>query len=166
MDPVVLVHARALLAGDRAIVIEGDIREPEAILAHPDLRAHLDLTHPVAVIMAAILHFIGDEEDPAGIVRTFTDAMAPGSALVISHGVDDGDGPVSAATREAAAIYAQATGPVTLRTREQVAAWFDGFRLVPPGLVDADTWRRTGTGTTTAPIAAGVGILAGKDDRD
>jgi len=164
-DEVVLVHARALLADSpRTIVIEGDIREPEKILAHPEVRAHVDYARPLAVVMCAILHFVAPEEDPAGIVRTFREAMAPGSALVISHVVDDGDDAVSAATRKSAEIYSQTTAPVTLRTRAEVGAWFDGFRLVPPGLVDADDWRRTGNAKTTAPIVAGVGILDGRHD--
>lgn len=162
VDPIVLVHARALLADSpRTIVIEGDIREPGRILDHPDLRSHVDFTRPLAVIMAAILHFVGDEADPAGIVRAFTDVLAPGSALVVSHVVVDGDDTVSAATRTGAQRYAETTAPLTLRTRDQVAAWFEGFRLVPPGLVDADAWRRNGTSKTTAPIVAGVGVRTG-----
>jgi hypothetical protein len=48
---------------------------------------------------------------------------------------------------------------IVVRSRAQVAAWFDGFRLVPPGLVDADQWQRAGNGKITAPIVAGVGVL-------
>ena len=71
VDPIVLVHARALLADSpRTIVVEGDIREPEKILGHADVRAHLDFSRPVAVVMCAILHFVDDHEDPRGIVRT------------------------------------------------------------------------------------------------
>jgi hypothetical protein len=162
-DPIVLVHARALLAGSGTIVVEGDVREPGKILADPDLRAHLDFARPVALVMCAILHFVADHEDPAAIVAGFRDVMAPGSALVITHVVDDGDNTASAATRAAADIYAETTAPFALRSREQVAAWFAGFRLVEPGLVDADLWRRNGNGNgngkTTAPIVAGVGLL-------
>jgi hypothetical protein len=164
-DPVVLVHARALLADSpRTIVVEGDVREPKAILAQAEVRAHLDFAQPLAVVVCAILHFVTPEEDPAGIVRAFADVMVPGSALVVSHVVDDGDDAVSAATRQGAAIYTQTTASFVPRSREQVAAWFDGFALVPPGLVDADAWRRTGNGRTTAPIVAGVGILDGGPD--
>ncbi|MEJ2578134.1 MAG: SAM-dependent methyltransferase [Kineosporiaceae bacterium] len=166
-DPNVLAYARALLADSaRTVAVDGDLREPEAILAHPQVRARLDFTRPIAVIMAAVLHFVGEEQDPAGIVGAFADALAPGSALVVSHVVDDG-GPVGAATRAAAAVNAGAAVPFVLRSRAQVAAWFDGFRLVPPGLVDADAWRRVGTGRTTAPIVAGVadvGVRTGKPD--
>jgi hypothetical protein len=159
-DPVVLVHGRALLEDNhRTIVIEGDIREPERILADRQLRGLIDFGQPVAVLCAAILHFVGDDAGPAGIVRAFADVMAPASALVISHVVDDGDGQRAAATWESAAIYCETTAPFVLRSRAQVAAWFDGFRLVPPGLVDADLWQRAGNGKTTAPIVVGVGVL-------
>ena len=163
-DPVVLVHARALLADTgRTIVVEGDVRDPEAVLAVPELRAHLDLARPVAVVMAAILHFV--TEDPARIVAAFRDVMVAGSALVVSHVVDDGDSSVDVATRKGAEIYCETTAPFIVRTRDQVAGWFDGFDLVPPGLVVADAWRRTGNGRTTAPIVAGVGLLDGPTDR-
>jgi O-methyltransferase involved in polyketide biosynthesis len=160
VDPIVLVHARALLADSpRTIVIEGDIREPDKILTHPDVCAHLDFTRPVAVMMCAILHFIGDDEDPAWIVEAFREVMVSGSALAISHVVDDEDSAASAATRKGAEIYSETTAPFIVRSREQVGSWFGGFRLVEPGLVDADLWRRTGNGKTTAPIVAGVGLL-------
>jgi SAM-dependent methyltransferase len=161
IDPFVLVHARALLADNvRTIVVEGDIREPETILADDGLRSHLDLTRPVAVLFAAILHFVSDVEGPARIVGAFRDVMAPGSALVISHVVGDGDGGGrDAATRAGARIYGETTAPFVVRSRSQVAGWFDGFRLVEPGLVDADAWRRNGNGKVTAPIVAGVGLL-------
>jgi SAM-dependent methyltransferase len=160
-DPFVLVHGRALLADrSRTIVVEGDIREPERILANADLRDHLDFARPVAVLFAAVLHFVAEVEGPARIVGAFREVMAPGSALVISHVVAGGDGEArDAATREGARIYSEVAAPFVVRSREQVAAWFDGFALVPPGLVDADAWRRNGNGRTTAPIVAGVGVL-------
>jgi len=160
-DPIVLVHARALLASDheRTIVADGDVRDPGGILADKTVQTLIDYDRPVAVVLAAILHFV--PEDPARIVRTFRDAMAPGSAIVITHVVDDGDDAVSAATRRAADLYSQTTAPFVARSWQQVASWFDGFRLVEPGLVDADAWRRGGNGKVTAPIVAGVGLLDG-----
>jgi O-methyltransferase involved in polyketide biosynthesis len=164
-DPIVLAHARALLADrSRTIVVEGDVREPERILADPELRAHIDFARPVVVVMAAILHFITPEEDPARIVGAFRDRMAPGSALVITH-VVDGETGADAATRKAAAFYSESTAAFIPRSREEVARLFEGFALVPPGLVDADAWRRKGNGRTTAPIVAGVGFLDPSDGR-
>ncbi|HET9658449.1 MAG TPA: SAM-dependent methyltransferase [Kineosporiaceae bacterium] len=159
-DPIVLAHARALLADHgRTVIVDGDLREPGAILADPGVRGHLDFTRPIAVIMAAVLHFVTDQDDPAEIVATFRDAMAPGSALVVTHVVDDGDS--DAATRKSAEIYSETTAPLVPRTRAQVASWFGGMRLLSPGLVNADAWRRNGTRKTTAPIVAGVGLLDG-----
>jgi hypothetical protein len=162
LDPIVLVHARALLADPcRTIVIEGDVRDPAGILANPELRDFIDFGRPVAVVAAAILHFVSDAGGPARIVAAFREVMAQGSALVISHVVDDGDGAQGSAVRKGADIYSDSTAPFVPRSRAQVAAWFDGFRLVPPGLVDADGWRRAGNGKVTAPVVAGVGFLDG-----
>jgi hypothetical protein len=158
-DPIVLVHARMLLEGRRTIVVEGDVREPEQILTDRKLRSLIDFGQPVGVLATALFHFVTDAEDPARIVRTFRAVMAPQSALVITHVVDDGDSERDAATREGAAIYSGTTAPFVVRSRTQVASWFDGFHLVPPGLVDADLWRRAGNGKVTAPIVAGVGVL-------
>jgi hypothetical protein len=159
-DPVVLVHARALLADSaRTIAVEADIRQPDGILTDRQLCAHLDFAQPVGVLFAAVLHFVTDAEDPARIVCAFRDAMVPGSALVITHVVDGPDGGgLDAATSAGAQIYAETTAAFTVRSRSQVATWFDGFGLVPPGLVDADLWRRSGSGRITAPIVAGVGL--------
>lgn len=158
-DPIVLVHARALLAGDRTMVVDGDVRDPGGILADEAVQELIDFDRPVAVVLAAILHYV--QEDPARIVRAFRDVMVPGSALVISHVVDGDDPAVSAATREGARIYSETIAPFVVRSRQQVASWFEGFELVEPGLVNADAWRRTGNGRVSAPVVAGVGLLSG-----
>lgn len=80
-DPVVLTHANALLAtDDSTVAVLEDIRNPERILAHPDVRRLLDFSQPVAVMCVAVLHFITDDADPWGLVSTLTDALVPGSA--------------------------------------------------------------------------------------
>lgn len=160
-DPIVLVHARALLADSRTIVVEGDIRKPEQILADKDLRQHLDLSRPVGLICAAILHFVPDEDDPWGIVQTLRDQLAPGSHLVVSHVTHSEDQRQDAGTRAAAELYAETTAPFVVRGREDIARFFEGFALVEPGLVAADEWRRRGSRTTTGPVLAGVGVLGG-----
>lgn len=71
-DPVAMVRARALLEDrSRTIVVEGDVRRLEQILADKELREHIDFDRPVTVICAAILHFVTNEEDPWGIVQAF-----------------------------------------------------------------------------------------------
>ena len=155
-----LAYARALLATDtRTIVVDGDVREPGAILDSPELRAHLDFTRPVAVVMATVLHHVPDSANPAGIVTAFAEAMTPGSAPALSHVVTSGNPDRDAADHRAARIHTETTTPFLIRARDQVAAWFDGFRLLSPGLVPAGTWRRPHrNGATPAPVLAAVGI--------
>jgi SAM-dependent methyltransferase len=163
-DPIVLVHARALLASDgRTIAVAGDARDPAAIFADPAVRAHLDWSQPVAVLYVAIFHFIvGDE--PARIVADVRARLVPGSYLVVSH---TGDLPDTAAgpdravgTQAAAALYGSLAAPFVLRTPEQVSALFDGFDLVEPGVVAAHLWRPDrGRFGPAIPVLAGVGRL-------
>src|SRR6266487_1666874 len=86
IDPVAVAHSRALLTGnDRVAVLHADIRDPQKILSDPALRGLIDLSRPVAILLAGIMHFIHDEDDPPGIVARLRDAVAPGSYLAISH---------------------------------------------------------------------------------
>src|ERR1700691_6220022 len=85
-DPMVLVLARELLTdGGTTAVIQADLREPEAVLAHPELTALIDFDRPVGLLMTAVLQFVSDDADPWGILRRYLAAMAPGSYLALSH---------------------------------------------------------------------------------
>ncbi|WP_433325287.1 SAM-dependent methyltransferase [Spirillospora sp. CA-294931] len=151
VDPIVLTHGRALLAGTPGVaVIQGDARRVEDILAHPELTKLIDLDQPVAVLMLAVLHFIDDADDPPGIVARLRSAMAPGSHLMISHVTADFDD--DCRVREAGAVYEKATSQITLRARAEVERLFDGFDLVEPGLTTLSLWRpRPGS---TVPFGA------------
>jgi hypothetical protein len=142
-DPIVAVHSRALLAGDesRTTVVLADVREPKSILEHPQVRDLLDFDRPIAVLMVALLHFVGHDEDVPGIVAAFRDALAPGSALVLSHGTDGGRPEVSAAARKG---WDKATSQVVVRDRAQITALFGDFELVEPGVVQLPLWRPDG----------------------
>ncbi len=137
-DPIVHVHANALLACDNTIVVLADLREPDAILSHPHVRQVIDFGQPMALLLVAILHFIRDAEDPAGIIARFRDAMAPDSYLAISHATGDFD---TVAATSAARAYDQAAAPMVLRSHAEVQRLFDGFALVDPGLVQVSQWR-------------------------
>ncbi len=135
-DPVVVQHAQALLASaGRSIAVQADLRDPAALLASPEIRSHLDFARPVGVFLLAVLHFVADEDNPAGIIATLRDALAPGSYLVISHIVPgrvrnrEVDSGVAARVHE---IYGQSTGRLHPRTPEQVAGLLDGFELIKP----------------------------------
>jgi O-methyltransferase involved in polyketide biosynthesis len=134
-DPVAVTHARALLATDGSVtVIDGDARNPDAILTGLERGALIDLSEPVCVLFASMLHFLtADEADT--IVAAFRERMAPGSYLVISAGHHEG----SPVREEVQAAYGDKT-VLTGRTAAEIARYFDGFDLVPPGGVPVTQW--------------------------
>ncbi|MEU8269499.1 SAM-dependent methyltransferase [Sphaerisporangium sp. NPDC049002] len=140
-DPVVLGHARALLANNpNTHVMAGDLREPWAILGDPHVRGVIDFSQPVAVLLCAILHFIPDGDDPYGIVATLVNAMAPGSYLVVSHAERHRD----LMPTTGAYDYEGASAPAVLRSLVEIAEFFDGLELVDPGVVYLPLWRPDG----------------------
>lgn len=133
-DPVALTIGWRLLAETPyASMIQGDIREIDAILDHEQTRKLIDWSRPVAVLMVAVLHYVPGHEayDAVAAVRT---RMVPGSLLVISHQADH---PFVGEARRAT----HGAVPFSGRTVEQIARFFDGMDLVPPGLVPAPQWR-------------------------
>ena len=141
-DPLVMVHARALLtstAQGRTAYLEADLRDPAAILANATLTADLDLSRPVAVLLVAILHFLPDDAVAGVAVKAVLDAMAPGSCLVVSHATDDLMDPHSVAELVAGGHVGGAD--TRLRSKAQVAAFFDGLDMVEPGLRIVSDWR-------------------------
>ena len=147
-DAMVVTHSRALLAGDGSLAIQADLRDPDAILGHPEVRELVDFEQPVALLLLAILHFIPDEQDPAGIVARYRDALPPGSWLALSHGTRDIPVRPDLSAEEMAEmgakverLYQQTTAYIVTRSRAQVERFFDGFELVDPGLVEIQRWR-------------------------
>jgi SAM-dependent methyltransferase len=141
-DPIVQTHANALLAGSGTTrIVLADLREPEVILGHPNVGELIDFSEPVGLLLVAIVHFVTDDEQPAQIVATLRDALPPGSYLALSHATADFR---TEAAQLAAAVYDQATSTLTLRGHAQIAALFDGWDLVDPGLVQMPLWRPDG----------------------
>ncbi|MGK5558008.1 SAM-dependent methyltransferase [Actinomadura kijaniata] len=152
-DPVVLSHGRALLDGALdAGYVAGDVRRPADLLAE----AGLDLSRPVGLLLLAVLHCVPDAEDPWAAVRELRDALAPGSHLVLSH-ITDAELPASA--RAGADVYRKASSTMTLRDRDAITRFFDGFTLVEPGVVPLPDWRPAGAGREDLPtwFLCGVG---------
>lgn len=142
-DPVVGAHSRALLGSTPGVsFVLGDIRDPASLLSDPEITGVLDFSRPVCVLLLAILHFVTDAEDPAGVVAAFRDALAPGSYLIMSHGTAHGAPPqVAARSGEASRVYDNATSRITYRDPGEVARFLSGFTLVEPGLVHISQWR-------------------------
>jgi hypothetical protein len=158
-DPIVHVHANALLTGSGTTSVAlADLRDPEAVLAHPNVRGLIDFTQPVGLLLIAILHFLTDEENPAAIVATLRNALPLGSHLALSHGTLDFHPPGAAG--QATAAYRNATAPFVPRTVAQVSAFFDGFDLIDPGLVQAPLWHPDGKPPRPRDLEK-IGIYAG-----
>jgi hypothetical protein len=139
-DPIVHVHASALLTGrGRISIVLADLRDPRGILDHPKVRELIDLDEPAALLLVAIMHFITEQEGPGQIVATFRDTLAPGSYLALSHGTADFHD--QAIADAGTAVYAMATAPLLLRSHAQVTALFDGWDLIEPGVVQVPMWR-------------------------
>ena len=140
-DPIVLVHARALMISSeqgRSEYISADIRDPQSILGDPVLADTLDLRQPVGLTLIAILMLLADEDDPWGKVAALRDAMPPGSCLAITHPTADfNPGEVSAAV--AAATGAGMT--LVARSKDEVERFFGDWELLEPGLVPVSAWR-------------------------
>ncbi|OHV41602.1 MULTISPECIES: SAM-dependent methyltransferase [Pseudofrankia] len=140
-DPIVLAHARALLTSDprgRTAYLDADLRDPGRILNAPELRDTLDLTQPVALSVIAVLHFVPVEHDQYGIIRTLVDVLPSGSYLTMSYLTADRN--PDQVAKLVSAYRAQGID-VTARTRAEVARFFQGLDLVPPGLVPVHLWR-------------------------
>ncbi|MEE4591546.1 SAM-dependent methyltransferase [Streptomyces sp. DSM 41524] len=140
-DPIVLAHAQALLKSrpeGRTAYVHGDVTEPEAILASPDLTEVLDLSQPVALSLVSLLHFVPDEWGPYDLVQRLVDALAPGSFLVLSHITPDFD---PEATQKTVQVYHSGGIQGKIRTRDEVERFFTGLELVEPGLEVPHRWR-------------------------
>lgn len=142
-EPVAYSHARSLLADNPyATIVQADIRNPAAILNHPDTRELLDFTEPLGLLMVGVLLFISPEDRPDELVRAFREPLAPGSYLAISHIADEAAPPKQRAeVARLIASYELADEHVYLRSREEIASWFEGMQLLEPGVVLLPDWR-------------------------
>lgn len=148
-DPIVLTHARALLTSSPEGVteyVDADAHDPEKILAAA--AGTLDFSRPVAVLMLGILNFVLDTDEARSIVRTVMAALPSGSHLVLTHPTFDaelgGEGNIAAMEF----WNANATPPITARSRAEFASFLEGLELLEPGIVSCARWR--------APDAADV----------
>jgi hypothetical protein len=156
-DPIVLSHAKALLKSTpegACAYIDADLRDPDVILA--GAADTLDFSKPVAVMLIAVMHFIGDDAEASAIIRKLTGACVPGSFVALSHAASDIDAEqVAEMIRRLNESTAQKT---TLRDRAGVARLFDGLELVEPGLIRAAEWRPDTELQAASPAALWGGV--------
>jgi trans-aconitate methyltransferase len=139
-DPLVLVHARALLTSTpqgATDYIDADVRNPHAILTAA--AATLDFTRPTAVILSGILNFVMDDAEAHAVVDQLVDAVPSGSYLVISHPTTEVNGP---AVEESMRQWNESgAAPIRTRTIKEISEFFDGLELLDPGVVTCTAWR-------------------------
>ena len=138
-DPIVLAHARALLVGDPSGAtdyLDADLRDTGKILEHA--AEVLDFSRPVAVMLVAVLHLIGPDDDPYGIVRQLMAAVPPGSYLLLSHVASDIEPEKMAEVGKR--LNRLLTQRGWYRNQSEVADFFAGLELVEPGVVPVQHW--------------------------
>ena len=156
-DPVVLAHTRALRNAPGVLAVEGDIREPDAILDDEQLSRHIDFSQPVGLLLVAVLHFIRHQEQPGRLVERLVRRLAPGSYLVVSTGSTEGHSPADVARFEA--TYEKSSSPLVLHSREEVDAWLAPFEVLDPGVTSVFKWRADEEIPGTLSLLGAVGRL-------
>lgn len=141
-DPSAVAHGRQALAGDPgATAVRHDLRDPDGVLADPEVGDLLDLDKPVGLLLVTVLHQIPDADDPAEVVRGYASRVAPGSYLVLAH-------PTFESCPAAGAIAELCEGGsaarIQARSRAAIAGFLDGLELAEPGIVHLPLWRPDG----------------------
>ncbi|MFD7455549.1 MULTISPECIES: SAM-dependent methyltransferase [unclassified Streptomyces] len=164
-DPVAVAHSQAVLEGNEdADVVAADLLKPQDILTSPQVERLLDLNRPVALLLVAILHFVEDADDPYTAVAQLSDALAPGSMLVLTHASYEGIPLPPERAGGAVDVYKDIRNPLIMRSRDEIARFFEGYDMVEPGLVPMPHWRPDTAPEDEDPYAfsgfAGVGRTA------
>jgi hypothetical protein len=164
-DPVAVAHSQAVLEGDAdADVLAADLRKPQEILASPQVQSLIDLDRPVALLLVAVLHFVEDTDDPYAAVAELGAALAPGSALILTHASYEGIPLPQQRAEGAVDVYKDIRNPLIMRSRDEIARFFEGYDMVEPGLVPPPHWRPETAPEDEDPYAfsgfAGVGRTA------
>jgi S-adenosyl methyltransferase len=158
-DPIVLAHARALLATDeQTAVIRADLRRPHSLFDQVEARGLLDPDEPFAVLLCGVVHHLSDDDDPDGVVAAVRERLSPGSHLFLTHFLFEDESRAYALER---AFLHGGLGSGRFRTWDQLRRYFDGLVMVEPGLVYANDWRADEHTQRESPVhtlyAGGVG---------
>jgi hypothetical protein len=158
-EAVAVAHSALILEDNpHAGVLNADVQDLDQVLGDEVTTRLLDFSRPVAVIMCTIIHFVPDADDPDAVVRAYKDAVVPGSCLALSHATSYSRQDVESVR----AAYSQTANPVTARTKDQIARFFDGLEMLEPGLVFTPQWRPdhpsdVGDDPENSGLYAGVG---------
>ena len=139
-DPPAVSHSNYILRGDAtAGAVLADMIDAERVLGDPTVKALIDFDQPVGLTALAAWHFVDDADDPAGVLATYRRKLAPGSYLALSHATIDGA--TGDLVRDVQSQYQSVMKNPSPRTREEIEAFFEGFRILEPGIVNLPAWR-------------------------
>lgn len=161
-EPVAVSHARHLLTGNpNAAIVEADMRDPDAVLGHPDSVRLLDFSRPVGIVMTSVLQYIPDADRPADIIAAYRGAAAAGGFLALSHYTTDGyTVRKRRLARRGKSAYEESTGTsVVPRSRTELAGLLAGLDLIEPGIVWLAQWHpdsSSSAGTTESEMYGAV----------
>ncbi|MEU6523588.1 SAM-dependent methyltransferase [Streptomyces sp. NPDC046924] len=158
-DPAVSAHARSLLTGGpdgTTAYLDADVRDPDAVLERA--AATLDFDRPVAVMMLGVLNFVLDTGEAREVVRRVMAAVPSGSFLVLTHPTSDAEVGGEDQIPAMAFWNENATPPITARSAEDIAAFFQGLNLVEPGLVPCSRWRAEADAAVVVPQYGAVAV--------
>lgn len=160
-EQVAVAHSEIVLAGNgNAAMVAADGERPEEVLAHRTTRRLLDFSQPVMVILAAFVHFIPPERDPARLIRRYCDGLVPGSYIAVSSDTNEDQ---DEEMFRAVDMYKQTTNPLYLRDRAEMTALMAGLEIVEPGVVFTPQWRPDADGDTgETPSDAGILAVVGR----
>ncbi|MEU8379008.1 SAM-dependent methyltransferase [Streptosporangium sp. NPDC048865] len=152
-DPLAVTEGRGLLDGQNTSYIFGDVRDPQGILNDPEMAKLIDLTQPAAVLLVGLMHYISDDYDPRGLIRSYMDRMAPGSYLVLGAATDG----IAPEVRERIDThFRNPNSLIVWRPFDAVKKFFDGLELLPPGVVPVEQWATPDAEAGPWLVAAGV----------
>ncbi|MHA6800626.1 SAM-dependent methyltransferase [Bounagaea algeriensis] len=138
-ESVAVAHSEMLLAeNDNATIVQGDMREPDAVLQAAETRRLLDFSRPIGLVMAGVFHFVPREQDAPAIMARYRDGLVPGSYLALSHFTADISPAEMAGVVE---VMQRSADPVHPRGYDEIGELFTGFDLVEPGIVGTAMWR-------------------------
>ncbi|MFJ6670986.1 SAM-dependent methyltransferase [Actinosynnema sp. NPDC091369] len=142
-EPVAVALGRRILRDSpNAVMVEADARRVDALFAHPAVRDVLDLDRPLGIMMTGVMVFVGDHEDPVGLMKAYRDVCAPGSHIALSQLTDERADPETKLQVHAMVeAYQGVIEQLHVRDRAGVEALFDGMTLVKPGVTPMPEWR-------------------------
>jgi hypothetical protein len=141
--------------------VHADARDPDTILR---LAAEsLDFSRPVALSLVALTHYLGDAadgDDVHGVLKRYVGALAPGSHLILSQVTPDLN---PEAVEKAAGLFRRSGTPFHPRSLGEFSRFFDGLRLLGPGIIPVTGWRPDPVDVAAqaegiVPVYAGVAV--------